>query len=150
MSAAPTEELTVRRARDAGEVARAIELRTAVFVGEQGVSPEEELDGRDGEALHLVAVTAGGTIAGTCRLLADGERVKLGRMAVARERRGAGIAGLLLAAADDEARALGARRIVLASQLAAIGVYERAGYAARGDVFVEAGIEHRWMEKPLA
>ena len=87
---APPGDVTVRRARDAGEIEQAIALRTAVFVGEQGVAPEEEIDGRDGEALHLVASAGDGPIVGTCRLLADGERVKLGRMAVARERRGAG------------------------------------------------------------
>lgn len=143
-------EVTVRRAGGEADVAQAIALRTAVFVDEQGVAPEEELDGRDDEARHLVAVTPAGAVVGTCRLLVDGEKVKLGRMAVAREHRGTGIAGLLLDAADAEARALGGRRIVLGAQLPAIGIYERAGYAARGDVFLDAGIEHRWMEKRLA
>lgn len=142
-------DIAVRRACDAGEVVQAIALRTAVFVGEQGVSPDEEIDGRDDDALHLVASAADGRVVGTCRLLADGERVKLGRMAVARERRGQGIAQLLLAAADREAVELGGRRIVLGAQLAAVGVYERAGYVARGEVFIDAGIEHVWMEKAL-
>ena len=143
-------DVIVRRTRDWREIAQAIELRTAVFVREQGVSPEDELDGRDDEALHLVAVEPGGRIVGTCRLLADGERVKLGRMAVARERRGEGVAQLLLVAADRESAALGAQRIVLGAQLAAVGVYERAGYVASGEAFLDAGIEHVWMEKALA
>lgn len=142
--------MTVRRTRGEADTERAIALRTAVFVEEQGVSREDEIDGRDAEALHLLAVTGSGEAVGTCRLLADGEKVKLGRMAVAREHRGTGIAGLLLEAADREARALGGRRIVLGAQLPAIGVYERAGYVAHGDVFLDAGIEHRWMEKRLA
>ena len=143
-------EVTVRRARGDTEVERAIALRTAVFVDEQGVSREDEIDGQDDVALHLVAVAGDAEIVGTCRLLAAGEKIKLGRMAVARAHRGAGIAGLLLDAADREARALGGRRIVLGAQLPAIGVYERAGYVAHGDVFLDAGIEHRWMEKRLA
>ena len=142
-------QLEVRPTRNGDEVAAALELRTEVFVGEQGVSQEEEIDGRDGEARHLVAVDGDGRVVGTCRLLVDGERVKLGRMAVARDLRGRGVAGLLLACADDEARALGGRRIVLGAQLTAVGVYERAGYSAHGEVFLDAGIEHVWMDKAL-
>ena len=142
-------EVTVRRARGADEVERAIALRAAVFVDEQGVSREDEIDGRDDAALHLVAVAGDDEIVGTCRLLTEGEKVKLARMVVAREHRGSGIAGLLLDAAAREARALGGRQIVLAAQLTAVGVYERAGYLAHGDVFLDAGIEHRRMEKRL-
>ncbi len=143
-------DVLVRRARDAREIAAAISLRTEVFVREQGVSPEDEYDGRDDAALHLVALDGAEQVVGTCRLLADGDRVKLGRMAITRERRGEGIAGLLLDAADREAVALGGGRIVLGAQLSAVGVYERAGYVARGEVFLDAGIEHMWMEKALA
>ena len=141
--------VTVRRAESAAEVDAAIALRAAGFVGEQGVAPEEEVDGRDGDALHLVAVDDS-RVVGTCRLIADGERMKLGRMAVDRARRGEGIAALLLSATDREAELAGARRIVLGAQVPAVGVYERAGYTAHGEVFLDAGIEHVWMEKTLA
>ncbi|MEA2393256.1 MAG: hypothetical protein QOJ82_1147, partial [Solirubrobacteraceae bacterium] len=40
--------------------------------------------------------------------------------------------------------------IVLAAQVGARGLYERAGYEARGDVFLDAGIEHVTMAKALA
>jgi len=136
----------VRRASGPREIERALDLRLEVFVGEQGVAPEEEVDGRDGEALHLVAVDGGGRVVGTCRLLADGAVVKLGRMAVARQARGCGIGARLLELADAEAPA-GVRRIVLAAQLPAIPLYERAGYVRHGEVFLDAGIEHVRMEK---
>lgn len=143
--------VTVRRARDEREVADAIALRAAVFVDEQGVPLEEDLDGRDGEALHLVAVEdAGGGVIGTCRLLADGSTLKLGRMAVAARARRRGIGMRLLAVADDEAARAAAERIVLAAQVSALPLYEQAGYAARGDVFLDAGIQHVWMEKRRA
>lgn len=139
----------VRRAGGPEEVERALGLRREVFVVEQGVAPEEEIDGRDGEALHLVAIDSGGLVVGTCRLFADGPVVRLGRMAVAREARGRGIGALLLERAEAEAPPA-AERIVLAAQIPAIGLYERAGYARRGEVFLDAGIEHVRMEKALA
>ena len=138
----------VRPARDQAEVDAALALRYDVFCVEQGVSLEEELDGRDDEALQLVVVD-GGEVVGTCRLVADGSEVKLGRMAVANSHRGRRLAAALLEEADVRARALGARRIVLAAQLTAQAVYERAGYAPYGDVFLDADIEHVMMAKAL-
>ena len=138
----------VRTARDESEVEAALALRYDVFCVEQGVSLEEELDGRDDEALHLVVVD-GGEVVGTCRLLPVGSEVKLGRMAVAPTHRGRGLAAALLVEADVRARELGARRIVLAAQLTARAVYERAGYGPYGDVFLDADIEHVMMAKAL-
>ncbi|HEY0361927.1 MAG TPA: GNAT family N-acetyltransferase [Solirubrobacteraceae bacterium] len=138
----------VRPARDRSEVDAALALRYDVFCVEQGVSLEEERDGRDDEALHLVVVD-GGEIVGTCRLLAEGSDVKLGRMAVAASHRGRHLAAALLAEADAQARELHARRIVLAAQLTAQAVYDRAGYAPYGDVFLDADIEHVMMAKAL-
>jgi predicted GNAT family N-acyltransferase len=141
--------IDVRPARDQAEVDAALALRYDVFCIEQGVSLEEERDGRDDEALHLVAVD-GGVVVATCRLLSEGPEVKLGRMAVAPSHRGRRLAAALLVEADTRARELGAQRIVLAAQLSAQAVYERAGYAPYGDVFPDAGIEHVMMGKPLA
>jgi len=138
----------IRAARDQSEVDAALALRYDVFCVEQGVSLEEERDGRDDEALHLVVVD-GGEIVGTCRLLAEGSDVKLGRMAVAASHRGRRLAAALLAEADAQARELRARRIVLAAQLTAQAVYDRAGYAPYGDVFLDADIEHVMMAKAL-
>lgn len=138
----------VRPARDESEVDAALALRHEVFCTEQGVSLEEERDGRDDEALHLVIVDDG-EVVGTCRLLAEGSDVKLGRMAVATSHRGRRLAAALLAEADAQARALHARRIVLAAQLSAQAVYERAGYAPYGELFLDAGIEHVMMGKAL-
>ena len=138
----------IRPARDQSEVDAALALRYDVFCVEQGVSLEEERDGRDDEALHLVVVD-GGEIVGTCRLLADGCDVKLGRMAVAASHRGRRLAAALLVEAETQARELRARRIVLAAQLTAQAVYDRAGYAPYGDVFLDADIEHVMMAKAL-
>jgi predicted GNAT family N-acyltransferase len=139
----------VRPARDAAELRDAVALRREVFVAEQGVTPADEDDGRDDEALHLVAVE-GARVVGTCRLLREGATVKLSRLAVARGARGHGVASRLLEEAERRAGELGGARIALAAQTHAVGLYERAGYTPRGRPFVDAGIEHLTMDKDLA
>jgi predicted GNAT family N-acyltransferase len=126
----------------------ALALRHDVFCREQGVPEYEELDGRDSEGLHLAAIAAGELVA-TCRLLQVGTTVQFSRLAVRADVRRNGIATKLLELADDETRALGAKRLVLHAQTYARQLYERAGYRARGRTFIEAGIEHIAMEKVL-
>jgi predicted GNAT family N-acyltransferase len=138
----------VRRALSADEMAAAVALRHEVFCVEQGVPEWEELDGRDPEGIHLVAV-ADGELLGTCRLVHLGRTIQFSRLAVRADARRQGIATALLALADEEARALGARRLVLHAQTYAMRLYENAGYRPRGRVFVEAAIEHVAMEKTV-
>jgi predicted GNAT family N-acyltransferase len=140
----------VRPARDAAEVRAALALRHEVFVVEQGVPIDEEIDAHDDEdALHLVAVEDGRVIA-TCRVVPDGATAKLGRVAVGADARRRGIASRLLAEGEVRARGLGARRVALAAQTDALPLYERAGYSPYGERFMDAGIEHQMMEKRLA
>jgi ElaA protein len=139
----------VRRVRGEEEMAAALELRHAVFCVEQGVPVREELDGRDEEAMHLVAVSDGVLLA-TCRLLFVGPTVQFSRLAVRTGARRQGIASALLRLADDETRAGGARRLVLHAQTYARSLYDAAGYVPRGRIFIEAGIEHIAMEKRLS
>ena len=143
-------ELTyeVRRLGGEAEMKAALELRHEVFCVEQGVPEREELDGRDGDGVHLVAVSDGEVLA-TCRLLFVGPTVQFSRLAVRQSARRHGIASALLALADDETRAGGARRLVLHAQTYARSLYDGAGYEPRGRVFMEAGIEHIAMEKVL-
>jgi ElaA protein len=140
----------VRRARGEDEMEALRELRYEVFCIEQGVPEHEEVDGRDGEALHLVAVKeADGELLATCRLLFVGTTVQFSRLAVRASARRRGIATALLEAAEVETRAAGGKRMVLHAQTYARELYEMAGYRARGRVFTEAGIEHIAMEKAL-
>jgi predicted GNAT family N-acyltransferase len=140
----------VRRIASEQELQAALELRHRVFCVEQGVPKHEEIDGRDGEAMHLIAVDEQSRVLGTCRLLFVDRTVQFSRLAVERDARRQGIATRLLHAADREAHAAGVRRIVLHAQTYARELYTRAGYEERGRVFVEAGIEHVAMEKRLA
>jgi predicted GNAT family N-acyltransferase len=138
----------VREARDAAERAAAMAIRHAVFVGEQDVPVALEVDGLDDEAAHLVALRDG-TVVATCRLLAHGATVHLGRLAVDAAARRQGIAGALLSAAEAWARDRGARRIALSAQTYAAPLYAAAGYRAVGEPYLEAGIEHVDMELGL-
>ena len=146
MTVAPPYE--VRRARDDVEMAAALQLRYDVFCVEQGVPEFEELDGRDSEGIHLVAVRDG-ELLGTCRVLMVGRTAQFSRLAVRASARRHRVATALLAAADAETRAAGGSRLVLHAQTYARPLYEHAGYRARGRVFREAGIEHIAMEKEL-
>jgi predicted GNAT family N-acyltransferase len=139
----------VRPARDAAEVRAALALRHEVFVVEQGVPLEEEIDEHDEtDALHLVA-TEDGHVVATARVVMEAETAKVGRVAVAAAARRRGIASRLLEEGEARARALGARRVALAAQTGALALYERAGYTPYGERFMDAGIEHLMMEKHL-
>lgn len=151
MSASPAVEATeiegfeIRRIRDSAELAAAVDLRRRVFCEEQGVPQRDELDGRDPEGLHLVAVEDGAVIA-ACRIVFVGSTAQFSRLAVEPSERRRGIARLVLERAEQECRAAKAKRIVLHAQTYAISLYEAAGYRARGTTFRHAGIEHIAME----
>lgn len=138
----------LRPVRNERELRAAMALRREVFVVEQRVPVELEADEHDDGALHLVAVQDGAVVA-TCRLVAVGDTAKLGRMAVATGARRRGLASRLLAEAEAQARTRGMRRVALAAQTDALGLYERAGYSGYGERFMEAGLEHLMIEKAL-
>jgi predicted GNAT family N-acyltransferase len=140
---------------DAGPMRRALEIRRRVFVDEQGVPLAEEIDEHDladPEAVHALALE-GDRALGTGRFYPlDRERVQIGRMAVLAEVRGAGIGGRLLAALAAEAARRGYRTGCLLAQLAAIPLYERAGFRPAGGAEArvwDGGILHQPMEGPL-
>lgn len=117
-------------------------IRFAVFVEEQRVPPEIELDEMDQECLHALAYAGDGTPVGTGRLLPDGH---IGRMAVLRSHRGTGVGSAILIALIDAARARGDRAVALSAQTHALPFYRRHGFAEEGEVYEEAGIPHQAM-----
>lgn len=140
---APPPLITVATWHGDGPTLRA--LRQAVFVAEQGVPLEIELDGRDPECRHLLARCAGVPV-GCVRMLPDGH---IGRMAVLAPWRGCGIGRRLLAAMLEQAAAAGLRGVWLHAQVHALAFYERLGFRAEGPEFDEAGIRHRLMRRDL-
>ncbi|MDW8479664.1 MAG: GNAT family N-acetyltransferase [Xanthomonadales bacterium] len=117
-------------------------VRREVFELEQGVPREEELDGLDPLCRHVLARDLARRPIGTARLAPDG---KIGRMAVLAAWRGRGVGSQLLAMLVALARELGLRELWCHAQLGALPFYERHGFRAEGEVFVEAGIAHRRM-----
>ena len=131
------------------QLEQAYEIRRRVFIDEQNVPEEIELDDDDARAFHALALIDGVPV-GTGRMLPHGEHeIKIGRMAVLRELRGGGIGREILEFLMKEARARGFHTAVLHAQLTAEGFYLRAGYQPRGEVFEEAGIAHRKMDRAL-
>jgi predicted GNAT family N-acyltransferase len=128
------------------ELRGAFALRERVFHGEQGVPAEEEFDGLDEAARHVVALAPGsGAVVGTLRLLVDGRAAKIGRVAVDREWRRRGIATRMLELGIAGARERGCVKVRLAAQVAASEVYRQVGFAVESGEFEEAGIPHVWM-----
>ncbi len=124
--------------------AEASRIRLEVFVQEQQVPLEEELDPLDARCLHAVAYDPAGVAIGTGRLLPDGH---IGRMAVRQAWRGTGVGSLLLTALMDAARQRGDTDVVLAAQLHARAFYARHGFVEEGEPFMDAGIPHRLMRR---
>jgi predicted GNAT family N-acyltransferase len=120
-------------------------VRFTVFVDEQRVPAELEMDEHDAVSIHALAYTKiGGTprAVGTGRLLPDGH---IGRMAVLKEWRGRGVGRELLRALMQRARERGDREVVLAAQVQAMPFYAAEGFKPEGPVYVEAGIDHQDM-----
>ncbi|HYX95782.1 MAG TPA: GNAT family N-acetyltransferase [Geodermatophilus sp.] len=140
--------MSARRAT-AADWPRVAALRTRVFVEEQGVPAEIEQDAHDATAVHALAEDDEGRVVATGRLLVRDGRAVIGRMAVDAAARGHGYGAAVLAELHRRAVALGLTEVELHAQLPARGFYERAGYAAVGGVYEEAGIAHVTMRRRL-
>jgi len=130
--------------------AKAYALRHAVFVVEQGVPEEIERDEHDDGAFHLVALSGEDCVA-TGRLVRQAGGVgRVGRMAVAAPWRRHRLGERVLAGLEAQARGEGLTAIELHAQRYVEAFYARHGYVRAGEPFVEAGIDHVVMRKPLA
>jgi predicted GNAT family N-acyltransferase len=129
------------------EMARALAapIRFAVFVEEQGVPREIELDEMDAACIHALAYLDGKAI-GTGRLLPDGH---IGRMAVLRKWRGHGVGSRILNALVEQARRRGDREVALSAQVHALAFYRAHGFVEEGGEYLEAGIRHQAMRRSL-
>ena len=130
--------------------ASAQEVRTAVFVHEQGIAPEDEWDAADSTALHAVLFDVNGQALGNARLLQPSDNVaKVGRMAVLNEVRSRGYGARLLKSLLLEARRRGNKEVRLSAQRTAESFYAFHGFSVVGKPFDEVGIPHIEMQLKL-
>lgn len=128
----------------------AVKIRHQVFMLEQGVPSEIEIDKYEAACIHFVLYGDNNEAIATCRLLPLEKGVmKLQRMAVQKNYRGYDYGRLLVEAAEDFSKDLGYNSITLGAQITAIGFYERMGYLKEGEMFLDAKIEHFQMNKSL-
>lgn len=131
------------------DIETCLKLRRIVFIEEQKVSEEDEFDGRDDEAVHLLAYVDGVAM-GSARLFVKGETGKIGRVCVLKEARGTGVGQALI----RKALALFATRgdvsaAELGAQTHAIGFYAALGFETFGPEYMDAGIPHRDMKRAV-
>jgi predicted GNAT family N-acyltransferase len=137
-------KVRVKRVSSKNELAKAFAIRLRVFVREQGVPEEIEMDRDDKRALHFLAYV-GDNEAGTARIVIRHGSAKIGRMAVLKNYRQGGIGKKLLKRAIGAATRRGAQKIYLHAQVPVIAFYESMGFRCAGSIFNEAGIPHRKM-----
>jgi predicted GNAT family N-acyltransferase len=143
------ETIEIKRVDTESELEEAIAVRFRVFVGEQSIPPEEELDEADATATHAIALCQG-KVVGTGRLIVtDGAEAQIGRMAVDSAWRRRGIGSQILEFLEQSAHALGVKRYVLHAQEYVKSFYAAHGYREYGDSFLEVNIPHVEMRKTL-
>jgi predicted GNAT family N-acyltransferase len=132
----------------ADQMQSAFNLRDQVFVVEQKVPRDMEQDEFDAHAVHVIARN-GEVVIGTGRLVIEGTKGHIGRIAVDQNTRGTGVGRNVMLELEKKAKELGLTELYLHAQTYAKRFYELLGYTPRGDVFDEAGIEHIEMFKML-
>lgn len=120
-------------------------LRREVFVIEQKVPEELEHDADDLTATHIVGIVDGAVVA-VLRVLWKEDYAKIGRVAIARSHRGLGLGADLIRFAVAHAAEKGQPRAYLESQSDKVGFYEKLGFVAYGEEFMDAGIPHLRMK----
>jgi len=120
-------------------------VRHQVFVVEQGVDPELEWAGDDDQFISVLALDDDQNPIGTGRIKIESATATIGRMAVMRVRRGQNIGSAILDRLIEIGKSAGATKFELSAQVTAITFYQKHAFVASGDVYLDAGIEHRKM-----
>lgn len=124
-----------------------VDIRTRVFVDEQKVPANLEIDGMDPQCVHVKATIPSGVIIGTARLLPSNY---IGRMCVLKPFRNHGAGRLMLSYLIEHAQRQNIRALMLNAQISAQPFYQRFGFKPDSEIFLEAGIKHVHMTYILA
>lgn len=129
------------------ELTDAFSIRDIVFIQEQQVPKEIEMDEHDDTATHFIIYDGELPIA-TARIRPYGEdTAKVERFAVLKEYRGTGVGASLMNFIEAEAHKMGYHHFRLNSQKHAENFYAKLGFNPIGEPFYEANIEHITMQK---
>lgn len=143
------DSLTIKLVETEADMEAAIAVRFRVFVDEQAIPPEEELDEADATANHAIALL-GDQVVGTGRLVWDDDgRARIGRMAVDAQWRRIGVGGEILKFLEASAKSQGMTHSVLHAQEYVKSFYAAHGYQQHGETFLEVDIPHVEMRKEL-
>ena len=124
-----------------------VQIRTEVFVIEQQF--KEEFDDIDYHCKHFVFYEKNKPIA-ICRIYPYDEKAyAIGRIAVCAPYRGRGLGSRVVKEAEDYIKTLGYTQVTLSAQVRAKNFYEKLGYAAVGEEFIEEGYPHINMKKSI-
>jgi predicted GNAT family N-acyltransferase len=129
-----------------GDFTDALAIRKEVFQMEQNVPAELEFDDKDEYAMHIVVYNEEDKPVATGRMLASPEHILIGRIAVIKEERGKGYGDFVVRMMLDKAFECGAAKVAVHAQIQAVGFYEKLGFIACGDEYVEANMRHLPME----
>lgn len=124
-------------------------VRKEVFVKEQHVPEEEEIDQFEDTSEHIVIYDGGQPVGAGRWRLKDGHG-KLERICVMKSHRSLGVGAIIMRALEKAAEAKGAYSFILHAQTQAVPFYEKQGYRVTSDEeFLDAGIPHLEMVKKL-
>lgn len=135
---------------EASDIQKCLDIRAEVFIDEQNVSADEERDGLDWQCVHFLA-TEGDDVVGAARLnYLHNDFAKIQRVCVKQSSRGSGVGAQIINAMiqhvrDDKTR----NTIRLGSQTHALAFYEKLGFQAFGEEYLDAAIPHFDMEMKL-
>jgi len=140
-----SEQTTIKWLYPGDDLTDAYAIRSKVFIEEQNVPPELEMDEIDSITDHVVLYTKDNIPVATGRIVWEEDNVTLGRIAVLQLFRGSGYGALVVQQLVDKVFAKGFSEVHLHSQTHAVGFYEKLGFIPYGGIYEDAGIPHRSM-----
>lgn len=141
--------LDIKIVQEATDMASCFALRRTVFIKEQAVPKDDEIDGEDDHCTHILA-TLNGDPVGTARFQIKNGSIKIQRVCVLSEHRGKDYgADLIRFIVDHVKNTDSAKRLYLGAQTHAIKFYEKLGFTQYGPEYLDAGIPHYDMERHI-
>ena len=140
--------LDIHIVKDKRELDQVLKVREVVFILGQKVDWDEEMDGLEDQATHIIALLDNNPV-GCARLRIIDDRAKLERIAVLHEYRKMGIGIAITNFLVEQAKKKGVREAYMHAQIYANDFYKKCGFKPRGEEFMEAGIVHKEMYMSL-